>query len=195
MEELKGTKGVLALDIVEVNSFELTDHLIFTGMTDLGKVLSQEQCMRMMELPAQSEESNGLLTRQNVLEKLRKHIIEGLKVELKNKDFNFLQQEIGKLNKWADDRIFIAEKELRDIKQRIRELTRLATQVTEPMEQLTMQKKIQEMERKQRKQRQLIFDAEDQILDQRDKMIAEIEKRMMRNMKQKNIFTIRWKII
>ncbi len=195
LDELKEKEGWLALDNIEVNSFELTDHLIFTGTTNDKKLLTQEQCQRLMELQAFISKNQSEPFIENGLDTARKSIIEGLKLELKNKDFRYLQNEVSKLNKWADDRIFIAEKELRDIKQRIKELTRQAAQASEPAEQLDIQKKIQEQERKQRKHRQLIFDAEDQILDQRDKMISEIEKRMMRNLKRKNIFTIKWKLI
>lgn len=195
LQELKGKTGWLALDTIEVNSFELTDHLVFTAITADGQLLKQEQCQRLMELSASMNGGAKVLFDEDELKKYKNEIIEGLKLELKNKDFRYMQHEVSKLNKWAEDRIYIAEKELRDIKQKIKELTRLASQVSEPAEQLEIQKRTQELERKQRKHRQLIFDAEDQILEQRDKMIAEIEKRMMRNLKSKNIFTIQWKLI
>lgn len=195
LEPLKGKTGDLSLDNVEVNSFELTDHLVFTGVTTDGMVLTQEQCQRMMELSASVIESSDEASFGDRITKTRQDIIEGLKIELKNKDIHFLRHEINKLNKWADDRIFLSEKELRDTKLRIKELIRDAAQTSEPAQQLEIQKKIQELEKKQRRQRQQIFDAEDQIVEQRDNMIGEIEKRMQRNLKINSVFSIMWEII
>jgi ERCC4-related helicase len=195
LEKLKGKSGWLTLDNVEVNSFELTDHLLFTAITTDGELLRQEQCLRMMELPTTIGSNPVNHLDQKRIESAKIKILEGLRTDLKNKDIRYLQHEVSKLNKWADDRILLVEKELRDIKMRIKELTRLAAQTSEPVEQLEIQKKLKELEKKQRKQRQLIFDAEDQIVEQRDQMIEEIEKRMMRNLNKTHIFTIHWNLI
>src|SRR5690606_41732556 len=100
--------------------------------------------------------------------------------------------EVNKLNKWAEDRIYMAEKELKDLKARIKELIRHAAQSAEPADQLVIQSKIQELEKKQRIKRRAIFDAEDQIIEKRDQMINEIKKRMNRNIKSEQLFKIQW---
>lgn len=192
LEPLKNKSGWLILENVEVNSFEVTDHLIFVGVSDDGVILSQEQCQRMMELNAVVEgEISGFEFDINTE---RDKTIEGLRVELVNRDSRYLQFEVNKLNKWAEDRIYMAEKELKDIKARIKELTRQAAQSSEPADQLTIQSKIQEQEKKQRVKRRAIFDAEDQIIDKRDQMIDEIKKRMQRNLSSELLFKIKWSI-
>jgi ERCC4-related helicase len=193
LEPLKGKKGWLILENVEVNSFEVTDHLAFIGVTEDGSLLSQEQCQRMMELSAHIDGQYGLPVFDLSTE--REKIIDGLKIELTNRDSRYLQFEVNKLNKWAEDRIFMAEKELKDIKLRIKELTRQATQSSEPSEQLSIQSKIRELEKKQRVKRREIFDAEDQIIEKRDQMIDEIKKRMSRNFHSQQLFKISWAIV
>src|SRR5690606_15925234 len=110
----KGKSGWMILENVEVSSFEVTDHLIFVGATKEGKLLSQEQCQRMMELSASDQ---GMIDLDITdLDQERNKNLEGLKIELVNRDARYLQFEVNKLNKWAEDRIYMAEKELKDLK-------------------------------------------------------------------------------
>jgi len=193
LEQLRGKSGRMTLENVEVNSFEVTDHLIFVGVTDDGVILSQEQCQRIMEL---NSIIDGELSDSDLeLNKEREKTIEGLRLELVNRDSRYLQFEVNKLNKWAEDRIYMAEKELKDIKARIKELTREASQSSEPVAQLAIQTKIQDLEKKQRVKRRAIFDAEDQIVEKRDQMIDEIKRRMSRSFRSEQLFEIEWEII
>ncbi len=194
LEPILKQSGWLNLRMVEVNSFELTDHLLFTATTDTGEKLSQEQCARMFDLLCHADDAE-VHTPPTAFSKLKEEMLQGLRLQLRNTDAQHLQHEVSKLNRWAEDRIYISEKELKDTKQRIKELTRQAEKASEPQEQLDIQKKIRELEKRQRKQRQEIFDAEDRIKDERDRMITEIEHRMLRNFTEKDIFTVRWSII
>lgn len=193
LENLKGKSGWLQLESVEVNSFEVTDHIVFISYDSEGNVLTQEQAQRLMELPSKIL-NEGSTKLNNPETDLRENILKGLQIELTNKDARFLQFEINKLNKWAEDRIFIAEKELKDLKARIKELTREAAQVSEPSEQLQIQSKIRELEKRQKAKRRAIFDAEDQVLEKRDTMIDQISKRMQRNFHSKILFQIQWQV-
>lgn len=195
LEPLKGKSGWMTLQSVEVNSFEITDHLLFTAFTDDLHILSQEQCFRMMELDAKVVGKRLEIPSSDAIEGKKAETIQQLRIDLKNKDARYLQMEINKLNRWAEDRVYLVEKELKDTKQRIKELTRQASQISDPAEHLETQKKIREMEKRQRRQRQEIFDAEDQIKEQRDLMIGEIEKRMQRSIQQNHVFTISWSLV
>lgn len=195
LEPLKNLSGWLQLSQVEVNSFEITDHLIFTALTDDGEILTQEQCRRMFELAATVKDIDKKEPDFPGKENINAEILRHLRAELKSKDARYLQHEVNKLNRWAEDRIYLVEKELKDTKLRIKELTRQAAQTNETIEQLDIQKRIRDLEKRQRRQRQEIFDAEDQIKEQRDGMIEEIEKRMHRSFNEKPVFIVRWKIL
>jgi len=194
LEPLKSSKGWLHLSLLTVNSFETTDHLLFTAKTDTGEWLSQDQCQRMFELNSTVISSSLPEAIHKNDEKDYKENLNLLMTDLKNKDFRYLQHEVNKLNRWAEDRIYLIEKELKDTKLRIRELNRQAAVLSDPSEQLDVQKKLRDLERVQRRQRQQIFDAEDQVKDQRDKMIDQIEKRMQQKVTQKLIFVINWEL-
>jgi hypothetical protein len=112
-------------------------------------------------------------------------------LEANNKHF---QEERERLEKWADDQIIAAERELADTKARIKALNRAARLTTTTEEQLTTQNEIREAEKEQRRQRQRIFDLEDDVKDKRDRLITKLEERMTQRTQRETIFTIRWKV-
>ena len=57
-----------------------------------------------------------------------------------------------------------------------------------------IQEKIQKLERQQRRQRQEIFSAEDEIMVKRDALIDSLEKRLTQRTQTETLFTIRWTV-
>lgn len=56
------------------------------------------------------------------------------------------------------------------------------------------QQEIKALERQQRRQRQAIFDVEDEIEQRRDDLIEALERRMRQKSTTHHIFIIRWKL-
>lgn len=194
-ERLKGQSGILRLTKVEVHSFDVTDHLLFTALSDEGEVLEPEVARRMFQLAGFSKEDELDYEEVEALCETEKQQLSELAIELKQKDAQYFNHEVQKLNRWAEDRIYVAEKELRDLKKNIREWNNEAKVKTKPEEQLDIQKKLRDLNRKQRVKRQRIFEIEEQIEKQRDNMIDQIEERMQRQMKKDEIFSVRWSIL
>lgn len=193
LNDLKGSTGLLTVINVEVESFEKTDHLFLAGSTTDGKVLSTDQCKRMFSLNAskviEAENQNT-----SVLNKIIQTERERLFKEIKEKNNQYFLSEVDKLTKWAEDQVLAAENEIKETKQRIKELNRESKTVTNPEEQLIIQRQLQELNKKQRSQRQKIFDVEDSIQEQRELMIKDIEARMKQKIKEERLFTIQWEL-
>ena len=51
-----------------------------------------------------------------------------------------------------------------------------------------------DLERKKRRQRQRIFDVEDEIMEKRDSLINALERRMQQRTESIPLFTIRWTV-
>lgn len=104
-------------------------------------------------------------------------------------------EERERLEKWAEDMVFAAEKDLADTKAQIKAVRRQARLAATLDVQNELQQKLQELERKQRRQRQQIFDIEDQIAEKRDKLIDGLQKRMSQKTATTPLFTIRWAVV
>jgi len=194
LQPLLGSAGWLTALSVTVESFESSDHLVLIGVTQDGELLSEDQAKRLLSLPA-TEKAHAPANLPSNIQTLKESGIHALLQVLKERDNTYLRAETDKLYKWADDRVHAAEQQIKETKARIKELNREAQKTTDPAALLKMQYEIQELSKKQKKQRQEIFMVEDEIEAQRDKMIADFEQRMKQQIKQQELFTIHWQLV
>jgi len=104
-------------------------------------------------------------------------------------------QERDRLDRWAEDMVLAAEKELADTKAQIKALNRQSRLATTVDEQHTLQNKIRDLEKIQRTQRQQIFNVEDEIKGKRDLLIDRLEKRLSQKTSNEHLFSIRWQVV
>jgi len=196
LEELKGQSGWMTVTAVSVNSFESSDYLLIYGNNNEAKHVTEEQLKRMLTLPVNKYELAAINEVQDETNDKQgeKHLTALLKSILEN-DSVFMKLETEKLNKWAEDRINASELAIKETKAKIKELNRESHKTSLPAEQLKIQEELQELSRKQKKQRQEIFMVEDEIAELRDKMIVDIQQRMKQEVTKEHLFTINWKLV
>jgi hypothetical protein len=195
VEKLKGVAGWLALDRLTIESLDLEEHLLFTAITDGGEVLDQERCERLFRCDGQVGEAPELpaVAAERLLAESRRHADATVAASFEANN-RFFQQERDRLERWADDKVKAAEKELSDVKAQIRAAKRDERQAPTLDEQHGLQVRIKELEKKQRRLRQRIFDVEDDIAVRRDELIAALEKRLAQRTRSERLFTIRWSV-
>ena len=99
-----------------------------------------------------------------------------------------------KLDKWADDMVLSAEKALKDTKEQIKGRRRQLHQAPTLEQQHTVQKELQLLEKKQRRQRKEIFETEDEIAEKRDALVSKLEARLAQKTTAEELFTIEWQV-
>jgi len=196
VEAIKGQSGWLTLQHLAIDSFEKEEFLLFSAFTDAGKSLDQETCERLFNCSATVEPLDGLpddaKNRLIVETNLHADAAVACSLEDNNKLFS---EERERLEKWAEDMVVAAEKELADTKAQIKTVRRQSRLATTLDEQKDLQQKLTLLEKKQRKQRQQIFEVEDQIAEKRDKLIDGLQKRMSQKTKYTPLFTIQWRVV
>ena len=195
VEAIKGQSGWLTLQHLTIDSFDREEYLLFSAVTDAGRSLDQETCEKLFQcsglvVPADSLPEPVHQRLQDETDRHANAVITA-SLEANSRLFN---EERERLENWADDLVFAAEKELSDIKARIKAARRQSRLATTLDEQNSLQQTIQELERQQRKKRQGIFDAEDQITARRDKLIDALHQRMSQKTSKELLFTIRWEV-
>lgn len=192
VEQLAGKGGWLQLNLLELDSFQREEHLVFTGCTDDDQVLDQETCEKLFQLTATVAPID--LPVPNTLQgNARRQLDAALSRALEQND-KFFQQERDKLDAWAEDRIFAAEQALEDTKLKLKALKRQARLATSMDEARRLQDETRKVEGDQRRQRQDIFAVEDEIEARRDALIDALEKRLHRASHTRHLFTIRWEV-
>ncbi len=196
VEALQGRSGWLHLQRLTIDSFEREEYLLFSGVDDDGRSLDQETMEKMFHCEAKAEPLPALPTdiETRLAAEADRHAKATISRSLETNNRHF-QEAREKLEKWADDMVLATEKELKDTKERIKALSRQARLATTTEEQHALQKQIQELEKQKRRQRQRIFDFEDEIVAKRDELIEKLERRMHQRTNVEPLFTIRWRVV
>ena len=196
IEALKGQSGWLNLQRLAIDSFDREEHLLFSAFTDSGKSLDQETCERLFHCSGTVEPIDAIPDEARDRLGLESSIATEAAIALSLEDNNKLfAEERERLEKWAEDMVVAAEKELADTKAQIKAIRRQARLATTLDEQNDLQQKLASLERKQRKQRQQIFEVEDQIAEKRDTLIDGLHRRMSQKTKTTSLFTIQWRVV
>ncbi len=192
LEPLLGSSGWMMLSVFTVEALEQAeDHLIFSALLDTGDPLDQETASRLLHLPGSVDPMDAQPPAET-LQQIREKAESDALAAISARNTRFFEAEVAKLDGWADDQVSSSEKALKDIKKRIRELRNEAGKSSDLAEQARIQAEISEAERRQRKLRQEIFEVEDRILAERDRLVGAIRGKLNPNVNRDTLFTIRW---
>lgn len=196
VDQLKGQSGFLTLQKLSVDSFEKQEYLLFSATTDMGQSLDQETCEKLFETVATSEvdevRMDASIT-QRLQAESKRHAEATVAQALETSNKHFIEAR-DRLDRWADDMVLAAEQALKNTKDQIKVTQREARQAPTLDEQQALQEKIAKLERLQRKQRQEIFQIEDDIHDKRDQLITQLTERMAQKVDSQHLFTIEWQV-
>ena len=194
LEPLIGKAGALTLTRLSVDALDQTeDYLLFAAVTEAGQVLETEQARRLWALPARRVNTlrEGRAALPALTERAQQLQTQTLRA-ISERNARFFDAELKKLDAWADDQIASSEKQLKDVKRRVRELRNEASKANEMAGKLRLQEEIGALERRQRKLRQEIFEVEDRILAQREQLVNAIRSKLSPTIEAELIFTARW---
>lgn len=194
LDALKGQEGWLELNQLQLSSFQNEEHLVFTAFTDSGQMLDTEQCSDMFLLNAQAWPTDTQEPPE-LLEQNAKRQLDAKLSKLLDENNEYFKRERDKLDAWAEDQMKSAQKQLEDTRAELQKAKKLSRQADTIQEQKEAQEAIRKLERTQRRQRQEIFDVEDQIDARRDELIDALERQMHQKSSTQKLFTIRWRLV
>jgi len=105
------------------------------------------------------------------------------------------EAEAEKLDGWADDLKVGLEQEIKELDRQIKEARRTATAALTLEDKLAGQKQVKALEQQRNAKRRALFDAQDAIDRQRERLIAEIEGKLQQRTSLKELFKVRWKLV
>lgn len=197
IEALKGRSGCLTLVRLAIDSCDREEHLLFSGFDDAGASLDQETMEKLFGCLGERIGSGDGVLGDAELTRLagesERHVRATISTALERSSALFNEAR-EKLEQWADDMVLSAERALADTKEQIKALRRQARHAATLDEQHAIQEKIRRLERQQRRQRQEIFTAEDEIMARRDGLIDRLERRLAQTTSTETLFTIRWQV-
>lgn len=195
LEPLIGRSGYLSLTRLSVESFEEEDHLVFSAISDDGTVLDEEQARRLFSLPGTcqwlSEIGKASDQLQQIFEAVKARIID----DISARNSTFFDEEMDKLEKWADDLKSGLEYELKELDREIKFQKTESKKILKLDEKLKAQKEIKELEKKRNTKRRTLFEAQDEVDSRKEGLIEGVEARLKQQIREDKLFSIGWQLI
>ena len=191
----RGQTGLLMLKMVEVQalgSFE--QHFIVSAMTADGIPLAEDDPEKLLRLPA-TLKTASLPNREDAslladVEARKQNLLR----EINQRNLGYFEQEVQKLDAWADDLKLGLEQEIKEIDRQIKEVRRTAAISPTLEEKLAHQKHQRELESKRSSLRRELFARQDEIEAQRNDLISQLEEQLQQRVQEQSLFTIEWEL-
>jgi adenine-specific DNA-methyltransferase len=199
LEPFIGRGGWLALSLFSVESLDLAeDHLILSAVTDDGETLDEEVAARLFSLPGRVlPRANDPAPGEDVpgrIETVTREREAAIQRGISERNARFFEAEADKLDGWADDLKVGLERDIKEVDRQIKEARRGAAAALTLEEKLDAQKRIKALETKRNQKRRSLFEAQDQIDEQRGKLIARIESKLVQEAVSKSLFSLCWRL-
>lgn len=194
MEPFVGKAGALVAHKVSVRGADDQDHIILAAMTDDGERLDSKIAMRLFELPARIDGAAKLivpdLVKQTV-EKERKTILD----DLAARQSVWFDEEMGKLDYWAEDKRAGLKADLKELDEQIKVLKKEIRQTGNLPDKLALQKRARELESNRDKAWRAYDAAAKEIEVQKDGFLDQVEERLGQSVSDEELFAIRFEIV
>jgi len=194
LEPYRGKSGWLTVKLIEVKALSDSEqHLVVAASTVDGLALTEDDPVKLLRLPASLEDGWPLGSNSTVLTdaETRK---DALLREINQRNLGYFEQEVLKLDAWADDLKLGLEQEIKEIDREIKEARRTAATSPTLEEKLAHQKHQRDLEGKRTKLRRELFDRQDEVEAQRNKLIGDLESQLQQQVEERTLFSVGWEL-
>ncbi len=196
LEPYKGRSGYAHVSTMCIDSFEREEYLISSAIADDGTVFNSEFTEKLFGLKSVNEEHasipDEMLKKLELdLEAQQATIHENIKI--KNSDF--FDNEMEKLDNWADDLKLSLEVELKSMEKEIKTRKTEQRKLTDLAEKVAFQRETANLEKKRNRLRRKLYDEQDAIEEKKEILIDKVAQKLKQEIGTQILFTIKWKII
>lgn len=197
LEPYRGKAGWLTCRLLIVEALgNREEHLLVAAATHDGVALAEDDPEKLLRLPATTRAAGLFHNEGNAslsvdVENRRSKLLR----EINQRNLGYFEQEVQKLDAWADDLKLGLEQEIKEIDREIKEVRRTAATSPTLEEKLSWQKKQRELESKRSKLRRELFDRQDEIEAQRNDLISQLEAQLQQQVEARTLFTIEWELV
>ncbi len=182
--------------LMTLNSFEKEEYLVLSGMDNYQKEIDQETLEEILKLEVSSINTDNIVTplEKELLEKIQESNIQKAKENSENINRKFFNEEAEKINRYIEDKLYVIEKELKDVRDKIKTLQKQETVEENISRKLTLQEELAKLSKQKRNLQQKIFNEEDKIEEERQELINNLKKKVASQIKIDSLFLFKWKL-
>lgn len=193
LEPMIGRSGSITVRRMTVKALETEDYIITAAITDDGQELDTDQARRLFNLPARVK-SHASMPQDGVqvaYDRFKNRVVN----DISERNAVFFEEEMEKLDRWAEDKRKSLKTTLKDYDDEIADLKKQARVAPNLPEKLAIQKKIRNLDKKRDEAWRQYDEGAREIERQKDTLIDHVEARLQQEVEEETLFTIRWKLV
>ena len=197
IQNLVGQSGWLTVEQLTIVSFEREDFLLHACITDGGETVPSDIAEYLFQVHATEIPMTPELPADMSAALADALASQRAKIVTANAERNnrFFEEEMEKLDNWAEDMKAALERELRDLDAEIK-LRRSESKKTSRLEEkVCLQRLVKELEKTRSEKRRNLFDAQDEVDNKKETLLATVEAMLAQKIEQKKLLTIKWRVI
>ena len=194
LEPFVGKSGFLSVDHFQIRSLETEDYILTNALESNGAELDSDMISKLMTLPADFA-SLSTFDLPSIMSAQIQGKIGSIRQEATIRNASFFEDEIEKLDLWADDKRTSLKNSLKEFDDQIKDFKKQARNAANLPEKLELQKRIRTIEKKREEAWKEYDSASKQVDSQKDNLIDQLEKRLQQTSELKTLFAVKWKII
>ncbi len=170
-------------------------------MDQQGNTIPAEVAQKLMQLPAcerQASQQNNRIAEPTASETALERILESernqVEKSVNDRNLSFFEQEVNKLDAWADDLKEGLEASIKELDKQIKEVRREAKIAVTLEEKLALQKQQKNLESQRNKSRRELFDKQDEVDGRREELIESLEGKLNKKTTVETLFTVQWSV-
>ena len=195
LKPYRGKTGWLTLKLVSVVALGIEEQrLVVAAVTSDGQTLAEDDPEKLLRLPARARPAEQCSVDSSPLREDVAIRQSAVLREINQRNLGYFEQEVHKLDAWADDLKLGIEQEIKEIDRQIKEVRRTAASAPTLEEKLSWQKQQRELETKRGKLRRELFARQDEIESQRNDLIGQLEVQLQQQIEERTLFTVEWEV-
>jgi ERCC4-related helicase len=193
IKALVGSSGIMQVSQLTIDSFETEDNVIVTAIKDDGTLIEEDIAKKLFLLDAKTTQDKIKIDTEEVL-KVEKEKGDTLTIDIAGRNSEFFDDEVDKLDKWAEDVKKSLEIELRRLDIDIKAMKTSAKKVLNLEEKVKIQREIKDSEKKRNEMRQKLYKSQDEVDTKKEGLLLRVESQLKQKTILTSLFTIKFKI-
>lgn len=194
---LIGQSGWLTVEQLTIDSFEKEDILLHACVTDKGETVPPDIAEYMLRLSGQETTQAPELPEKTAAVLADVITSQRSDITTANAERNntFFEEEMEKLDNWAEDVKAGLEKELRDLDAEIKLRKSESKKTAQLSEKVRLQRAVKELEKKRSEKRLNLYHAQDEVDEKKETLLAKVEAMLAQKIEQTKLITFHWRIV
>lgn len=197
LKPLVGKSGVMKVSNFTMEAFETEDHVLVAAIDQKGEPIDPEIARKLFSLAAEIKPGKVDISdeERKKLDELEQKSINLITTHSAERNNEFFDSEVEKLDKWADDMKTALELDLKKLDIDIKTAKTNAKKILNLEEKLKTQRVIKDMEKKRNEMRKKLYEAQDVVDNRKEVLIEKIETQLHHKSCLMPLYVIFWSVI